>query len=439
MLLMVSAHSAQSYRGTNGVRSPFSYYSKANPTDTPFGHGVSVGNFFEKIWFYPLPAQVVQDYTHYRRETVRMKKLSEVAKLVGLLRQRIQEYEKAGIAFKPKVKNSHGDWLYGEAEIERLWQIKFYLTLGLTVPKMKAIFADPNYNKHEAIEAQIIELEEQKKKLESMIEVARAYNEMDILPSDILIRKDNLLENLSFETITPFMSKVFNLFYTFTDQDDLLNEEFTEVLQADWPTEKAAYKWLAAVEEIGVFYATQEDYKASSVQDQVSIMIGVDAEVIPDSPLKCWCRTRCMISCEFEDDIKEAFGEEGLKYLEKAVDFYVQEQVNQWGTIDNFVKTPIGKTVETLQNYGLRHFTTGSDEVQNEVGKIHQMISRVGMFSEKGQIKVLTVFSELLGSQEAKNAIDSGKEKGISWFISRAIQIYCDHHQDAIKKEKSNE
>lgn len=33
-----------------------------------------------------------------------MKKLSEVAKLVGLLRQRIQEYEKVGIAFKPKVK-----------------------------------------------------------------------------------------------------------------------------------------------------------------------------------------------------------------------------------------------------------------------------------------------------------------------------------------------
>ena len=75
-----------------------------------------------------------------------MKKLSEVAILVDIKRQRIQEYEKAGIAFKPKVKDKHGYWLYGEAEIERLWQIKFYRTLNLTVPKIKAIFADPNYN-----------------------------------------------------------------------------------------------------------------------------------------------------------------------------------------------------------------------------------------------------------------------------------------------------
>lgn len=107
-----------------------------------------------------------------------MKKLSEVAKLVDLPRQRIQEYEKAGIAFKPKVKNNHGDWLYGEAEIERLWQIKFYLTLGFRIPRIKVIFADPNYNKHDAIAAQIIELEEQKKKLEAMIEVAHVHNEI---------------------------------------------------------------------------------------------------------------------------------------------------------------------------------------------------------------------------------------------------------------------
>lgn len=66
-----------------------------------------------------------------------MKKLSEVANFLEIKRQRIQEYEKAGIAIKPKVKDKHGYWLYGEAEIERLWQIKFYLTLNFTVPEIK--------------------------------------------------------------------------------------------------------------------------------------------------------------------------------------------------------------------------------------------------------------------------------------------------------------
>ena len=54
----------------------------------------------------------------------------KVANFLEIKRQRIQEYEKAGIAIKPKVKDKHGYWLYGEAEIERLWQIKFYLTRG---------------------------------------------------------------------------------------------------------------------------------------------------------------------------------------------------------------------------------------------------------------------------------------------------------------------
>ena len=89
-----------------------------------------------------------------------MKTSSEVATLVGIKRQRIQEYEKAGIALKPKIKNNRGYWMYGEAEIERLWQIKFYQELKLEVPEIKAIFSNPNYNKHDEIENLIAGLEQ---------------------------------------------------------------------------------------------------------------------------------------------------------------------------------------------------------------------------------------------------------------------------------------
>ncbi|MFR5368437.1 MAG: MerR family transcriptional regulator [Faecalibacterium sp.] len=93
-----------------------------------------------------------------------MKTSSEVATLVGIKRQRIQEYEKAGIALKPRVKE-HGYWQYGEREIERLWQIKFYQELGFRVPDIKAIFSNPNYNKHDEIENLIAGLEQKKKSL----------------------------------------------------------------------------------------------------------------------------------------------------------------------------------------------------------------------------------------------------------------------------------
>ena len=55
-----------------------------------------------------------------------MKTSSEVATLVGIKRQRIQEYEKAGIALNQKIKYNRGYWMYGVAVIERLLQIKFY-------------------------------------------------------------------------------------------------------------------------------------------------------------------------------------------------------------------------------------------------------------------------------------------------------------------------
>lgn len=371
-----------------------------------------------------------------------MKTSSEVATLVGIKRQRIQEYEKAGIALKPKIKNNRGYWMYGEAEIERLWQIKFYQELKLEVPEIKAIFSNPNYNKHDEIENLIAGLEQKKKELESMIEIARAYNEMDVLPSDIWVGKGNLLENLPYKTVTPFMAKAGNLLMELIkqEQDQDLPEEFWEDILVDWPTEDIACKWVEAVEKICGYYAANIDYKATGVQEQISVMRSMDATVFPNSLFKCWLRTYSMVSIEYEEDIKEASGEEGFRYVTNALDFYAQEQMNRLGNVSDFESTPVGKTLENLQDYGLRYFTAGSVEVQAEVRKLHQMISYLGIFSNETQIKALADLSNLLGSPEAKNALDNGRERGVCWFISRAIQIYCKHQQEAMTKEgESNE
>lgn len=108
--------------------------------------------------------------------------------------------------------------------------------------------------------------------------------------------------------------------------------------------------------------------------------------------------------------------------------------------INCFGKTTFWKTIDNFKNYGMKRFTTGSKEVQNEVKKLHGMIMDVGVFSEGTQIKLLELFSALLDSQEVKDALENGRGKGICWFISRAIQIYCNHQQESMEKEKeSNE
>lgn len=368
-----------------------------------------------------------------------MKTLNEVVNLVDMTRRVIQEYEKAGLAKTPTTTNKYGHLQYDESAIERLWQIRFYRELGYNKEQIRKALSDPSYNKHDAIVEQINRLEEKKRQLESMIEIARAYNEMDALPSDIWAGKGNLLEGLSYKTITPFMAKVGGLLmkYIKEAQEQDLPEE--DVL-LDWPTEDIARKWIAAVERVGEYYVANIDYRTTGVQEQISIMHSVDINMIPNSLVKCWFRTYYMVSFEYEERIKEAFGEEGFQYVMNALDFYAQEQMNRLGKVSDFESTPVGKTLENLQDYGLRHFTAGSVEVQAEVRKLHQMISYIGIFSDETQIRALTDLSNLLGSPEAKNALDNGRERGVCWFISRAIQIYCKHQQEAMTKEgESNE
>lgn len=204
-----------------------------------------------------------------------MKTSSEVATLVGIKRQRIQEYEKAGIALKPKIKNNRGYWMYGEAEIERLWQIKFYQELKLEVPEIKAIFSNPNYNKHDEIENLIAGLEQKKKELESMIEIARAYNEMDILPSD-LCGKNNKLEDIPYEAVVPLLGKFLSLFFSES------SAEFWKSLIVDFASEADGEQWARTIENIAGFYTRGVPYNDDSLADKMSIKEALLREYLQD-------------------------------------------------------------------------------------------------------------------------------------------------------------
>lgn len=372
-----------------------------------------------------------------------MKTLKEVVDLVGMTRRMIQEYEKAGLTKTPTTTDKYGHLLYDEATIERLWQIRFYRELEYDKEQIRKAFTDPNYNKHDAIADQIIKLEEKKKKLESMIKVARAYNEMDVLPSNDWVAQNGLLESISFNTWMAFTAKLvasMNDFLERIDWEKEMPEEFWKELLVDWPTEKIGNQWVAAVQEIGTYYAKGLSYKSAEVQEQVSIMQRMDAEAVSTRGFKCWLRTYVMVSEIYDDDIKEAFEEDGCQYIIDAVDFYGKDQwVKYFGNAKEFAKTPVGNVLENIQNYGVEHFTAGSNEVQNEVKNLHKIISDAAIVSKSTEIELLELFSNLMGSQETTDSFDSNREKNICWFISRAVQIYCDRQREMTEKEENNE
>ena len=106
-----------------------------------------------------------------------MKTITEVAKITGLLPQRINDYEKAGLLEKPTVRNKYKYRLYSDKEIVRLWQIRFYKELGYTIPQMKKVFTDPAYQPEAELAEQIRLLEEKKRKIETLLLQAKAMQE----------------------------------------------------------------------------------------------------------------------------------------------------------------------------------------------------------------------------------------------------------------------
>lgn len=375
-----------------------------------------------------------------------MKTLKQVTDLVGMTRRVIQEYEKAGLTKTPTTTDKYGHLLYDEATIERLWQIRFYRELEYDKEQIRKAFTDPSYNKHDAIADQIVKLEEKRRKLEAMIEVARTYNEMDILPSDIWTGQNGVLEALPYDINVAAATKIFSSIDRFAEQIDWeqeISEGCWEEILVDWPTRKAENQWMTALKKIESYYLNGFSYKSTDVQKQISIMQSIDAEIIQGSIIKSWLRTytyaTAIIDCE--DSINEAFRKNGTQYITDAVAFYCYGQWMEYvKNINCFGKTTFWKTIDNFKNYGMKRFTTGSKEVQNEVKKLHGMIMDVGVFSEGTQIKLLELFSALLDSQEVKDALENGRGKGIFWFISRAIQIYCNHQQESMEKEKeSNE
>lgn len=357
-----------------------------------------------------------------------MKTSSEVATLVGIKRQRIQEYEKAGIALKPRVKE-HGYWQYGEREIERLWQIKFYQELGFRVPDIKAIFDAPNYNRHDAIEDQINKLEEKKKQLESMIKIARSYNEMDVLPSD-LCGKHNKLEDIPYEAVVPLAGKLLSLFET------EINNDFWDKAYEFPISEKDEDMWGNVVGQIIGLYQKGVSYKDVSVQHQVDFLRCVNEKIAPESLIKQVLYCQRIIADAVDSNnksISDVFGEGCAQYLNDAISFYYIEHLkNNPNTLSDH---PISKVFCNIDKLARNRFTTGSPEVQAEVTRLHQILDDFGAFTKSAQLEFLSSVADSIGCKSTRKIFDNDRNHGICWFISRAIQIYCKHQQDTMTAE----
>ncbi len=95
--------------------------------------------------------------------------IKELADLAGISTRTLRYYHEIGL-LPPAFMNQAGYRLYGQKEVDSLQHILMYKALGLELSQIKAIMADPEFDKVHALEDHLKKLLAKKKQLEIMIE-----------------------------------------------------------------------------------------------------------------------------------------------------------------------------------------------------------------------------------------------------------------------------
>ena len=343
-----------------------------------------------------------------------MKTLNEVTQIVGMTRRVIQEYEKAGLAKTPTTTNKYGYLLYDEQAIDLLWQIRFYRELGFDKKEIKKILSDPAFSRHDILKSQIELLERKKEDLEHLIETAKAMDELGVDISCIHSAFSGL-DEASYNELSPVMGTLFKINRQQSPSEDCFNGVLSE---------EDEDVWFSAAESVIDYWKQGLSYQSEEVQSKIRIMHNITSKEISDSILLfSWCNMYFSEGSEVSQYIDEAYGKGASSFLFEACRTYCFSNAN------NETDALFNKTLESIGDLGIKKYPASSEEVQREVSKLHKFYSGIHVISPFVQLQLLENLGNAFGSKAYKELIDNGAEKGIAWFISRSIQIYCEHQK----------
>ena len=338
-----------------------------------------------------------------------MKTLKQVSEMVGMSRRVIQEYEKAGTAIKPKNRSDHGYLRYDEEEVERLWQIRFYRELGYSKRKIKTIFDDPTFDKRKALEMQIELLIKKKEELDFLIDTAKELKDIGISP--IAMRFDvQWTKDIPYDLFYPMLREMFSTF----NQEDV-EPDFSEII-----TDSDIEALFEAVEKIISFSDKDLAFSSEEVQNEIKKIHTFISNVLSDSiSLFSTVSTLFAAGGEGAYDIDEEFGKGKSEYFYNALQHYCQNH------LDNDTDREINEILDNIFQLGRKRYTADSEAVQAEVAKLYNFFCGIKILPESERLNMLKKTGELYDSKVCKQIVDNGKERGKSWFLSKAIQIYC--------------
>ena len=310
---------------------------------------------------------------------------------------------------------------FTEEEIITLWQIRFYKQLKYSNSKIKAILNDPHFDMSRSLTFQIKELTKQKEEMEKLIKVASVMKETGITPTSVRFGLDEAGE-LKYDHILTLLG-------TMSDNMVLLSEKDANIPQTI--TEEDADKLQKCFEKIMRLSITDVSPSYDLAQKTAKEIHTVMSKYITESVLVFSWNILCFApGTEYARDIDNEYGKGSAEFLFNVLQAYCS--LNS----DNDFDKDYVEAVDNIERLGYKKHSARSEEVQAEVDKLYRFVKKLNRQPDKICIKIFRNFGEMFGTDEYRNAFDNGAKRGIAWFISRAIEIFCDNAEAKTKEVK---
>lgn len=342
--------------------------------------------------------------------------ITEAAKIVGLTRRVIQEYEGAEVAIKPTQRNKYGYLMYDDTCMDRLWQIRFYRELGYGKAAIKAIFDNPNYDNVAALDAQIEMLEEKKREIENLINVAQLMKETGITPQSIQPR--NIVPGATFNDTFGFLGAMARQMNSAER-----NDTFSEMTITD----DQAERMFEAFERGISLYREGLQHDDPAVQETVRSFHDAARPILSDAVSGLLLAVYLITpGSEGAKALEEEYQLPGVaEYLQHAIVKYCEDNIDSGP--DKAINDLLGEIV----SLGKKKFKASSPEVQSVVNRLYEVYKMgigISYLSPIDMIKYSISYYSDSGMIPIIDKLFHGK--GASKYLAAALRFYCEGYEE---------
>ena len=368
-----------------------------------------------------------------------MMTLQQVVETTGMSRRVIQEYEDYGLAERPTKKNKYGHLLYNDAQIERLWLLRFYHEIGQELgrkqkfdkKKIKEILSAPDFDREKVLEEQIRLLTEKRERLDELIDVAKAMKDAYISPKGIRHGITGLggMESVSYDDML-------NIIVAIANQSE--NTKESEVIaETSTPNEQWFEELVEPIEHLALLNKAGQSFDSEDARICAAKIYEIFAANTVDSIFVLWyILTVFSSSIEFEKDFDDNYGQGAYRFCVDSLFLFCRNK---------FVSGKDGdmlKSINSIAKLRKMEYSADSPEVQGEVKQFDEYLREETLMGKKhkvskiDRIKKLKAAANLFESKGYTNILDQQVKKGFGNYLSKAIRVYCDAQERADKDGK---